>query len=168
MSVQTSSARWTTPFVCFESLLERNVKRKKNYAHLQADPQLSFGHQENGLDVFGDSVPRREHGQRVQHVNYIEELRVANDGHWPTTRRDPAEEEASHFLAFVGRTRSESIHQLLLTSNVHRCFTKFRVLVEVAGGAGPGVTRYGLGTPGKRRDQLQILRERNAAGEKTI
>ena len=42
------------------------------------------------------------------------------------------------------------------------------MLVEVAGGAGPGVMRYGLGTPGKRRDQLQILREQNAAGEKTI
>ena len=101
-------------------------------------------------------------------MNYIEELRVTNNGHWPTTHRDPAEEEASHFLAFVGRTRSESIHQLLLTLNVHHCFTKFCVLVEVAGGGRPGVMRYGLGTPGKRRDQLQILRERNTAGEKTI
>ena len=90
-------------------------------------------------------------------MNYIEGLGVTNNGHWPMTHRDPVEEEGSHFLMFVGQTRSKSIHQLLLTSNVHRCFTKFYVLVEVAGGAGPSMTRYGLGTPGKRRDQLQIL-----------
>ena len=70
--------------------------------HLQANPQLSFGHRENGLDVFGDSVLQREHGQKVQHMNYIKELGVTNDGHWLMTCHDPAEEEGSHFLVFVG------------------------------------------------------------------
>ena len=75
--------------------------------HPKDVPQVGLGHCEHGLDVRGNSISRGYHGLRVQHPDDVEEVGVADDGHWPTTASDPAENEHTQSLASVRRTGSK-------------------------------------------------------------
>ena len=67
------------------------------------------------------------------------------------TTCDPVDNESPQFLVFVCQSRSECVHDLLLTlKNLSIfCEAKLNMFDKVAGGVGSRVTSDGLPTPGK-------------------